>query len=140
MIYEWDEKLETGNEEIDNQHKQLIGMLNHLIIAHEEKKGPQELDRALHFLTAYTVLHFQDEEDLQKQYDYPEYEQHRSIHNDFKFVVKDLTDQLSQEGYTDALMEKTINIISGWLLNHIKGDDLKLAEYIRQIEKRQRYI
>jgi hemerythrin len=62
MAYDWDEKLETGNEKIDRQHKQLITALNKLIDACGEGKGSDELENTLEFLNAYIVKHFSDEE------------------------------------------------------------------------------
>lgn len=134
MLYNWDKTLETGNETIDTQHKQLIETLNKLIVAHNEKKGPAVLSSTLEFMTNYVVQHFHDEEELQLKYKYPGYEDHKNKHNNFKFVVKDLTDRLNEEGYTDALVEKTISTVADWLITHIKGDDLRLAIHIQQLE------
>lgn len=134
MIYNWDKSLETGNAEIDAQHKQLITTLNSLIIAHQEGRGPMELSKTLEFMTNYVVQHFHDEEALQLKYRYSEYEAHKEKHNNFKFVVKDLTMRLEEEGYTPALIDKTISTIADWLITHIKGDDLRLAIYIQQKE------
>ncbi|ACC98604.1 Hemerythrin-like metal-binding protein [Elusimicrobium minutum Pei191] len=134
MVYAWDKNLETGNEIIDRQHKQLFEMLNNLIIAHQEARGPVELDAALKFMTEYTVRHFEDEEALQIKYRYPNYEEHKNQHNHFKFVIKDLVQQLVEEGYSKHMVEKTIRIIASWLITHIKGDDLELAKHIRKID------
>ena len=130
----WDKSLETGDERIDTQHKQLIETLNKLIIAHREKRGAAALTSTLDFMQDYVLQHFNDEEMLQLRYRYPKYEEHKEKHNDFKFVVKDLVMQMEAQGYTDALVEKTIKTIADWLITHITGDDLNLAIYIQQKE------
>jgi hemerythrin len=137
MIYNWDESLKTGDERIDSQHKQLINALNKLIIAHRDKLGSVELASTLEFMKNYVIQHFHDEEQLQLQYKYPKYEEHKNQHSDFKFVVKDLLEQMQQQGYTDALVEKTIRTVAQWLIMHIKSDDLKLAIYIQQKESQK---
>ncbi|WP_428898354.1 hemerythrin [Parelusimicrobium proximum] len=134
MIYNWEESLETGDERIDTQHKQLIETLNKLIIAHQENRGPAVLASTLAFMTKYVVQHFHDEEELQIRYNYPAYEDHKKKHEDFKIVVRDLTARMALEGYTEALMNNTIRTIADWLITHIKEEDLRLAIHIQKIE------
>lgn len=131
MAYEWDESLETGYKMIDNQHKQLIMALNALIDACQGGKGNEEVMNTMEFLTAYTVKHFADEEKLQVQFDYPYYLNHKRYHEEFKITVRDLTDELLREGPSEIVVNKISGIIGNWLVNHIKGDDFKLAAYIK---------
>ncbi|GHV53778.1 hypothetical protein FACS1894206_05160 [Deltaproteobacteria bacterium] len=131
MPYEWDCSLETGNQMIDNQHKQLAAAVNNLLAACRNGKGKEELEKTLEFLNGYTIKHFGDEEKLQKQYRYPEYNEHRRIHEDFKRVVGKLTKQLCEEGPTHMLTGQIYTCIGDWLVHHIKGDDFKLAAYLR---------
>jgi len=135
MHYEWDETLETGNAEIDAQHKQLIAALNDLVDAREQGKGPQEIMRTLDFLSSYVVRHFNDEEAIQKKYDYPDYYRHRIYHDEFKKTVQNLVREINEKGPREELVLKTINTVAGWLINHIKGDDFKLAAYITSRRK-----
>jgi hemerythrin len=131
MAYEWDSALETGHEKIDNQHKQLIAALNSIIEASKNGKGSDEIFRTLDFLTGYTFLHFSDEEKLQRQYNYPDYAVHKRYHDEFRAAVDDLTRRLVQEGPTPAMVDLVTSSIGDWLLNHIKGDDFRMAAYIK---------
>jgi hemerythrin len=131
MAYQWDGTLETGYEKIDNQHKQLISALNSIIEASRGGKGGDEIFRTLEFLTGYTILHFADEEKLQLQYDYPDYFVHKRYHDEFKITVKELTDRLIEEGPTEEMVELVTSSIGDWLLNHIKGDDFRMAAYVK---------
>jgi hemerythrin len=131
MQYNWDSTLETGHELIDNQHKQLFAKLNSLVDAYNSNKGKAELAKTLEFLAAYTIKHFADEEQLQVKYNYPDYMRHKTIHSDFKDKVKEMVEQLKQNGYNDKLMEETIVVVADWLLNHIKGDDFRMAAYVK---------
>ncbi|MDR0291435.1 MAG: hemerythrin family protein [Elusimicrobium sp.] len=133
MIYTWDESLETGNEIIDTQHKQLIEALNALILAYQGGKGTGELLRTLDFLSAYVIRHFTDEEALQVQYNYPDYPRHRLYHNEFRRTIEKLSAEIAEKGPTDALILVTIKTVSDWLIHHIKSDDFKLAAYITSV-------
>jgi hemerythrin-like metal-binding protein len=131
MPYEWSSDLETGNYAIDEQHKQLFDTLNSLINAQRLGKGVGELYKAVEFLTVYVIRHFEDEEKLADDYDYPDRSYHKSIHDDFKGTVKVLVGQLRKEGYNDIILNNTVKIVSDWLVHHIKKEDFKLIEYIK---------
>jgi hemerythrin len=131
MAYQWDSSLETGHEKIDNQHKQLIEALNNIINAAKSGKGSDEVFRTLEFLTGYTIMHFADEEKLQLQYDYPDYYIHKQYHDEFKLTVKDLTERLIREGPTEEMIALVTTRIGDWLLNHIRGDDFRMAAHIK---------
>jgi hemerythrin-like metal-binding domain len=131
MKYEWDSSLETGYEKIDSQHKKLIEALNNLLDACRSGGSKFELEKTIDFLLTYTVDHFQDEENLQKQYGYPDYLRHRQIHENFKPVAVNLAERLQNEGSTVALLAEVHSSIGNWIVNHIKGEDLIMARYIK---------
>ena len=87
--------------------------------------------KTIDFLASYKVQHFHDEEELQKQSNYPDYLRHRQIHEDFKVVAANLAERLSTEGPTVALVAEVYSSLGDWLLNHIKGDDFKMAAYLQ---------
>ncbi|MDR1858065.1 MAG: bacteriohemerythrin [Treponema sp.] len=131
MAYQWDSSLETGHAKIDGQHKQLISSLNSIIDASREGKGKDEIFKTLDFLTGYTIMHFSTEEKLQVEYDYPDYRIHKGYHDDFKVTVGELTKRLVDEGPTEELIGTVTETIGNWLLNHIKGDDFRMAAYVK---------
>ncbi|MDR0400406.1 MAG: bacteriohemerythrin [Treponema sp.] len=132
MAYQWDASLETGREEVDSQHRQLIAALNALIEASAAGKSREEIFETLDFLTAYTIKHFADEEKLQIDYDYPDYLVHKRYHDEFKAAVEEMAGQMRKEGPSEALISRVTAAIGNWLLNHIKGDDFRMAAYIKQ--------
>jgi hemerythrin len=129
MQYEWSSELEIGCPNIDDQHKQLIVALNDLLAACEHGGHRSELKSTVDFLVAYTVKHFADEEEFQIKHNYPDYERHKQLHDEFKAVASDLAGQLMQEGATIALVAKVHSTIGDWLVNHIKGEDRKVAAH-----------
>lgn len=135
MAYTFTKDLETGNTIIDSQHKQLIGAINNLLNACAQGKGRAEIEKTTKFLQDYTAKHFGDEEKLQIQHRYPDYQNHRKYHEGFKQVVREISEQLSKEGPTVALVGKVNTSIGGWLLNHIKKEDVKVAAHIRSQTK-----
>ncbi|MCL2478987.1 MAG: bacteriohemerythrin [Treponema sp.] len=131
MVYQWDSTLETGYEKVDNQHKQLIAYLNALIEASHSGKGDKAVMDTMDFLTGYTIKHFADEEKLQVQYNYPDYLNHKRIHDEFKITVKGLVERVKKEGPSVEIMNEVTESLGSWLINHIKGDDFRMAAFIK---------
>lgn len=128
----FDEALYTGNELIDNEHKELIDRVNKLVESCENGKEKVTAVKTLDFLMDYTDFHFSDEEKLQQEVGYDKLEQHKVQHEDFKKSVDELRQMLEEEeGPTDAFVEAVNKNISQWLVNHIQGWDKAVAEFIR---------
>jgi hemerythrin len=131
MAYQWDSSLECGYELVDNQHKQLVAAVNSLMEASQSGQGDKAVMQTMDFLTGYTIKHFADEEKLQVKYDYPDYLNHKRLHDEFKVTVKGLTERLIKEGPGPELVNVVSSAIAAWLLNHIKGDDFRMAAYVK---------
>lgn len=128
----FDEALYTGNELIDNEHKELIDRVNKLVESCENGKEKVTAVKTLDFLMDYTEVHFTDEEKLQQDVGYDKLDQHKQQHEDFKKSVDELRQMLDEEeGPTDAFVQAVNKNISQWLVNHIQGWDKAVAEFIR---------
>ncbi|MDR2021429.1 MAG: hemerythrin family protein [Treponema sp.] len=130
--YVWDESVRTGNDFIDEQHKQLFAAINDLMKACEDNRGKEELTKSLNFLNDYTIKHFFDEEQLQQKFNYPEYTRHKELHEGFKATVRDLKVRMIMKGASAELIDEVRAKIGDWLVTHIKGNDIRLASYIGQ--------
>ncbi|MDR0424020.1 MAG: bacteriohemerythrin [Clostridiales Family XIII bacterium] len=133
--FAWSHELETGNAEIDAQHKELFRLTSDLVDACVNDHSPEVLGKALEFLASYTVRHFEDEERLQLEYGFPDYERHKKIHDDFKTTVGELIAEYKEVGSTDDLIHKVHSVIIHWLVQHIKGEDSKIAIHIRKVKQ-----
>jgi hemerythrin-like metal-binding protein len=137
--FAWSHELETGNAEIDAQHKELFRLTSDLVDACVNDHSPDVLGKALDFLASYTVRHFEDEERLQLEYGFPDYERHKKIHDDFKTTAGELIAEYKEVGSTDDLIHKVHSVIIRWLVQHIKGEDSKIAIHIRMVKQQKPY-
>ena len=131
MAIEWKANLATGNEEIDNQHKELFSRFNRLLEACSRGKGKGEVGNLLSFLGDYVKSHFATEERLQVQHDYPGYRDHKRMHDDFIGSLKKIQDEFNAEGAGIAVVIQTNKMIVDWLVKHISGTDKELASFLR---------
>jgi hemerythrin len=116
---------------IDDQHKQLIEALNNFLNARIENKSNTELKKSLDFLNDYTIKHFYEEEQLQKKHQYPDYENHKKLHEGIKKIVRDIQIQLIMKGPSDALFEDVKVKVGDWLIAHIKTQDAKIGQHLK---------
>ena len=129
----WYKDLETGNDSIDSQHKQLFKLTSDLVEACESNKSQEILGDTLNFLASYTVQHFADEEALQVKYNFPGYESHKKLHEDFKAKVVEMIKQYQEDSTSMDLSTQVNFTIVRWLLQHIKREDFKIAAHIRNM-------
>lgn len=132
MAYQWTKDLETGNTTIDGQHRQLIDAINCLLDACSKGQGRGEIETTMKFLSDYVARHFSDEEALQVRYRYPDYTNHKKYHEGFKQVVAGIAAEFRTNGASISLVAKINSSIAGWLMNHIKKEDVKVAAHIRE--------
>ncbi|MDD3393566.1 MAG: hemerythrin [Clostridia bacterium] len=130
MAFTWTKELETGNIQIDTEHKQLIKAINDLLEACSSGKGRNEVIRTVDFLSQYTKTHFAHEQVLQQKFHYPDYVNHKKYHEDFIKVVDGIAIRLKAEGATIQLVGEVNMQVGNWLINHIKREDVKVAKHI----------
>ena len=129
----WSEKFELQNEEVDSQHRRLFELLSELVAACMDGTDTVKLKETLDFLVDYTVKHFRDEEALQLRYNYPDYYNHRQLHETFKVTVAELVHKFERNGSSSELSNDVNKVIIHWLVGHIHNEDMKIGRYIRNI-------
>ncbi|WP_018249641.1 bacteriohemerythrin [Orenia marismortui] len=130
-LVEWDDSYSVGVDIIDQQHKELFNRVNNLIMSNRLNKGKKEIGKTLDFLADYTVKHFEDEEKLQKESAYPNYDAHKEIHDNFVQDVLDFKEKFDHDKIDTATMMDFNKTITRWLVQHVKGIDQKLGEHIK---------
>ncbi|NTW99448.1 MAG: hemerythrin family protein [Geobacteraceae bacterium] len=131
MGIEWRESLAIGVETIDNQHKELLLRFDRLLNACQSGQGAGELKKLQVFLGEYVITHFNDEEELQRLHNYPDFEAHHEEHRYFIDRINKLKEETQQEGISTHHVIETNNMLLKWLLNHISKVDTKLGAFLK---------
>lgn len=124
----WSETLTVNIKEIDEQHKQLIAMVNELHSAMGSGKGKDVMGKTLGGLIDYTKTHFAFEEQLMNKYAYPGYISHKADHDALTKQVAELYTKF-QVGKTLVTVE-VMNFLKDWLTKHIQATDKKYSSYL----------
>jgi hemerythrin len=129
LFVEWTENLSVGIQEIDEQHKVLINLINRLFdetIVHQATAGVTE--QVLQELVEYTMVHFAVEESLFRIFEYPDIENHMHRHVELKTQVLDLQKKI-KAGQT-VVNADLLMFLKKWLTNHILQEDKLYAPFL----------
>lgn len=135
-MLKFDVKYLYGVEEIDIEHVELIQRAETLMDAYQNGNPEREILKLLKFLQNYVHYHFENEEALQQKYDYPDFETHHQIHEEFKNNMENLYADILDHGLTLENRLHFNHLCSEWIAHHIGEEDKKLSEYI--LIKKQR--
>ncbi len=73
MYIKWQDAFSVNVNEIDQQHKKLIGMINELFDAMEEGRGRAILSGLLEEMVDYSKTHFSNEEAYMRRFEFEGY-------------------------------------------------------------------
>jgi hemerythrin len=130
MYLNWDWTLDIGIESIDNQHRELVNRLDQLLTSVEEGKGHDEVIKTLDFLEEYVIKHFDEEEKIQKEINYPLFDIQHTQHEEFKKELKEFRKTFETQGTTPALVLNIQDKLIDWFKNHIINLDKDLGDYL----------
>lgn len=127
---EWSPKYSVEFSSIDEQHRQLIKIINDLHDAMKNGKGKEILGTSISNLLDYTKTHFEYEEQEMKLKNYPELQLHSKIHKDLVNQVVEYKKKFDN-GETVLTMD-IMDFLRNWLLDHIMKTDKKLGSYLKE--------
>jgi len=124
----WNEHLSVNITEIDNQHKKLLGMLNHLYEAMMARKAGTALTGIVEEMKEYAASHFALEEKHMRVHAYPELVRHKAEHDMFVDKARQVEEDIASGKC--AMSVDVIAFLSHWLIEHIKVTDKAYAPYL----------
>ncbi|MEN8166535.1 MAG: bacteriohemerythrin [Pseudomonadota bacterium] len=125
---EWsNDALSVGIEEIDEQHKVLVELVNRMHDAIHQRHGSDVVKGILAELTDYTRIHFAVEESLMRILNYPGYEEHKAIHEELLTHVIELREKV-ESGKT-AIGFELMHFLKNWLTKHIMEEDMQYSGF-----------
>ncbi|HRS01710.1 MAG TPA: bacteriohemerythrin [Bacteroidota bacterium] len=124
----WSNEYSSKIDEVDNQHKVLIQIIDDLYIA--IKKGEQRAiqNDLLFRLINYIHYHFDYEEILMEQYKYSELDRHKIEHQNLTIRVLDYYKDVKT--HNSDISTELLIFLKDWLNNHILLTDKKMGYWI----------
>jgi len=137
-FFEWEPGFSVRLNEIDRQHKNLIGLINRLFEV--MRPGKQEtFDSSLKELVtqasvieemiSYSHYHFSTEEKYMGKYLYPGFEEHKKEHKSFVDEVERF--KADFDSGKVLLSVQIMEFLKKWLGDHILGTDKKFEPFFQ---------
>lgn len=126
---EWSDAFSVGVEEIDDQHKQLVHMINELHEGIDGGWGAEAKEKVFVELAEYARVHFATEESLMSISNYPGSKGHKGQHHGLNEIVKEHISQYAQ-GSANISNYDLLLFLKKWLINHIMEEDKKLGTHL----------
>ena len=131
--FDWKPEFDTGIETVDQQHRQLVNLVNRLgTVVFDGNNFESAIIPILTELAEYASTHFSDEESLMEDcgVDRRHIVHHQLQHSQFIDEVEKFFDlSATQQDPVETLR----NFLSSWLVNHILEEDQSMARQIRLI-------
>jgi len=123
----WDESYSVGVKELDEQHQQIIKIVNRLIKEKDLKVNSETISDVLAELTQYAEFHFRIEEEYMKKHDFPGYSVHKELHSTFRLQLITFAIEIVAE--KETIPDEVIDYLKNWWLKHILKSDMKFKKY-----------
>lgn len=127
---DWSEALSVGFEEVDGDHKKLVGMVNKIHDALNQDSDPDAVADGLEELISYTSWHFRHEERLMQNCAYPGLFDHKKEHTDLEKQATELYEKFLNGD--ESVPETLMPFLKGWLTEHITVTDNKMGQFLAQ--------
>ncbi|MDD2700715.1 MAG: bacteriohemerythrin [Sideroxydans sp.] len=130
VFFKWLPEYSVKIKTIDNQHQELVNILNRLFVAVSKREGNKAIAGILDALTSYTRTHFALEEKLMREAKYKDLLPHMEEHRKLMAKLEELSNK-------HLLKEKPIyfemlSFLKSWLREHIQGVDTKYSAALQQ--------
>ena len=135
-IFPWNRNFESGLPLVDEQHKELVRIINHLATHLGNQSSPVELNQVFADLASYADYHFKTEDGIWAPVfgDDPDYITHKSIHDSFMVEVAKLKSEEETQPL-EKVVADILRFLTHWLAYHILETDKRMAKTVLAVQE-----
>ncbi|MBW5390349.1 bacteriohemerythrin [Brachyspira hampsonii] len=131
----WEDKYKVGYKRIDDQHLELIEIINDLHDCMDNRNSKdevlkEEFKRALRKTVDYVAYHFSCEEKIMHAIKYNKIIEHSSYHREFTQTIYNYV--ISYESGSLDAINNLVQYLKDWFLNHILVTDKKFIKEVKE--------
>ncbi len=129
-FFPWSDEYSVHFRVIDNDHRDLVEIVNALHDSIVNAEGRTQVGRTLSRLATYVDAHFAREEQLMEEYSYPGIIKHKRLHRHLARKVPAIR-KVFAENPRRIDPAKLLSFLRDWLVHHILEQDTQYAPYFR---------
>lgn len=131
VIFPWNDNFATGIASIDEQHSNLVELINRLALQLTAGSGDLVLGGILDELTDYAAYHFRSEEKIMHEWiaGDPLETEHLQSHADFEAEIGRFRAEAGGRP-TEEMFEDILSFLTHWLAFHILESDKRMAKVV----------
>ena len=126
---EWSDIMNTGNVEVDQQHKQLLDIINKIQESIHNETQIYEIEPIVLILIEHMQFHFNTEEEIIKSLDIDEqikelhYKEHREFEKHLNILKHDIENKEYRKVYAVERFTELFKYLIEWFVEHdLKSD------------------
>jgi diguanylate cyclase (GGDEF)-like protein/hemerythrin-like metal-binding protein/PAS domain S-box-containing protein len=134
-IFPWNDNFETGISIVDEQHIELVRILNELAVHVANHSSPIKLDKVFNELTTYADYHFKTEEGVWNAHFKDDDWLTKHEHTHHAFIEKiSLMKSEKKNKPLEILVQELLSFLTQWLAFHILDSDKRMAKVVLALE------
>jgi len=126
----WEQDLELGVARIDDEHRELLELVNRFYRQVKGDTAAGVLDATFRDLQRYSREHFAEEDAFMTRISYPGYTGHKGEHD--QFIERLETIYTSYRAGGGGAETELLGLLGNWWTTHLKGADRELALYVKR--------
>lgn len=124
---EWREEYVIDNGVIDEEHKRLLDMANDVFALIDPEAQKAELIALVKALYCYMESHFEHEETLMQEAEFPQFATHAEKH---RRIIAEMNQALRVQKDLNQYAAQLRHLMVDWVVQHIIDEDRKVAPYL----------
>lgn len=130
--FEWADDMVIDHGPIDQDHRQLVELVNALHTATTDGRGQEIVAKILDDLVGYTVEHLRREEQLMESVKFPNLTGHKVGHDKFMEQIRGL--KLKYDAGSITVASQLSTVLRDWLSLHIRRNDKEMLVFLKKTQ------
>lgn len=130
MIIEWREINSVNVQELDEQHKKLIVIINKFFAIEPADEAGMLV--VIKELETYAEVHFKTEEEYFVKFNYEKAAEHLKLHQAYREKIISFRQQLAAQEDKYQIFSGLLEFLQEWWIGHINGADQEYTKCFNQ--------
>ncbi len=125
--FKWESSYSVGDKVLDEQHRKIFNLGNEI-----SNLDNTNIKKTIMSLFKHTRGHFDHEEKLMQEVEFPGFEEHRELHNDLIEKLGSIELKSPNNNHCNSYILR--KLVYDWIIDHIMHQDKIFFNYYKQVK------